>query len=318
MNKKFYACCIVIFILIQILFAALVVYAAETGFNDITLGNFKIHSVIPKTDTEVPKVVAKPLSKVSNPSGAGRIEEDKEAAQPLLKNKISTDKVSTNKSGKKIYSKKTLPFKSDKISYHQKKINKTNSINSLTKKTSSIILKEAKNNKANNTSFDKKNFTLSDYPQKYNFSNKIEQKKDIKEPNFLNLISSLFFVIILILIVGVIYTKLRGINPTAILAGKFNEKNINKFNLLSTTTLGQGKNIHLVEINGKQLVIGSTVNNINLLTEIQPEDIDKDIKKEDFCEKNSFVDEDIFNYLDPENYMAGHPEIYKEYLEDDK
>jgi flagellar biosynthetic protein FliO len=41
----------------------------------------------------------------------------------------------------------------------------------------------------------------------------------------------------------------------------------NKFKILSSTTLGQGKSVHLVEIKGKQLVIGCTNNSINILTE---------------------------------------------------
>ncbi|MGD9579780.1 MAG: flagellar biosynthetic protein FliO [Vampirovibrionia bacterium] len=41
----------------------------------------------------------------------------------------------------------------------------------------------------------------------------------------------------------------------------------NKFKILSSTSLGQGKSIHLVEIRGRQLVIGCTNNSINILTE---------------------------------------------------
>lgn len=40
-----------------------------------------------------------------------------------------------------------------------------------------------------------------------------------------------------------------------------------KFKILASTSLGQGKSIHLVEIKGRQLVIGSTNNSINILTE---------------------------------------------------
>lgn len=41
----------------------------------------------------------------------------------------------------------------------------------------------------------------------------------------------------------------------------------NKFKILSSTSLGQGKSIHLVEIRGRQLVVGCTNNSINILTE---------------------------------------------------
>lgn len=49
-----------------------------------------------------------------------------------------------------------------------------------------------------------------------------------------------------------------------------------KFNILSTKSLGDGKYIHLVEVKGKQLVIGSTDNNISLLTEFKDKDIQAD------------------------------------------
>lgn len=39
------------------------------------------------------------------------------------------------------------------------------------------------------------------------------------------------------------------------------------FKILSSSTLGQGKSIHLVEIKGRQLVIGCTSSSINILTE---------------------------------------------------
>ena len=44
------------------------------------------------------------------------------------------------------------------------------------------------------------------------------------------------------------------------------------FKILASTNLGQGKGIHLVEIKGRQLVIGSTNNSINILTEFSEYD----------------------------------------------
>jgi flagellar biogenesis protein FliO len=134
---------------------------------------------------------------------------------------------------------------------------------------------------------------------------------------------------LLIFIFAWVYAKVKGINPTAILTGKFSEKDLNTFNVLSSSTLGQGKDIHLVEINGKQLVIGSTTSNINLLTEISPEDVEKlkDKKhKHKIDEKNDTVElpeeEDIYyesiddeDFIDSEFYSSKYSEVYKEYID---
>jgi len=148
------------------------------------------------------------------------------------------------------------------------------------------------------------------------------------ENSFLKTFSSLSIVLLLIFIFAWVYARVKGINPTAILTGNFSEKNLNKFNVLSTSTLGQGKDIHLVEINGKQLVIGSTNNNINLLTEIPPEEIEKLKGKSpklhdneldeplDFSEEDEFCYEAIEDeeFMDPDCYSLKYSEVYKDYI----
>ena len=154
--------------------------------------------------------------------------------------------------------------------------------------------------------------------------------------DFLRAISSLFVVLLLILAFAWVYARVKGINPTAILTGKFSEKDLNKFNVLSTSTLGQGKDIHLVEINGKQLVIGSTNNNINLLTEIPSEEIEKLKEKRHQTQNDEntniddieFPEEDDLYYesledaefMDADFYSSKYSKVYKEYLnkKDDK
>jgi len=156
---------------------------------------------------------------------------------------------------------------------------------------------------------------------------------------FIKAVASLSIVILLIFIFAWVYARVKGINPTAILTGKFSERDLNKFNVISSSTLGQGKDIHLVEINGKQLVIGSTANNINLLTEIAPEEIEKlkekkqKLKKEKSAEHIELPEEDEMNFepievdLDSENsenddgflssdyYASQYSDVYKEYIE---
>ncbi len=180
--------------------------------------------------------------------------------------------------------------------------------------------------------------------------------KNIKTKNegndFLRAFFSLSVVLLLIFVFAWIYARVKGINPTAILTGKFSEKDLNRFNVLSTSTLGQGKDIHLVEINGKQLVIGSTASNINLLTEINQEEIEKlkehknnsaneaseeniesskyteaeDAENVDVLPEIELPDEENFYYesleneefeefMDSQYYPFKYSNLYKEYLD---
>lgn len=58
-----------------------------------------------------------------------------------------------------------------------------------------------------------------------------------------------------------------------------------KFKIVSSTSLGQGKSIHLVEIKGRQLVIGCTNNSINILTEFGDFDAFVEENAEEISEK---------------------------------
>lgn len=133
---------------------------------------------------------------------------------------------------------------------------------------------------------------------------------------------SLLIVIGLIFLFAMLYNKLRGINPNSLLSGKLQGMDINKFKVLATSALGQGKLIHLVEINGKQLVVGSTNNSINLLTEISTEEMAKLQAKaagreviEDESEPDYPDEPDEMEYTEPESYSAKYSRVYKDYLE---
>ena len=79
---------------------------------------------------------------------------------------------------------------------------------------------------------------------------------------------SLFIVIGLIYLTAWAYKKLNVLNEKT-LVEKTKKLDLNKFNVISTQTLGPNKNLHVVEINGKYLVIGSTPNNITLIKEFE-------------------------------------------------
>lgn len=59
----------------------------------------------------------------------------------------------------------------------------------------------------------------------------------------------------------------------------------NKFKIISSTSLGQGKSIHLLEIRGRQLVVGCTNNSINILTEFG--DFDEFVDEQRGVEKST-------------------------------
>ena len=229
-----------------------------------------------------------------------------------------------------------IPIKSQKISKKSNKIQKNNKETKIINEKKIKINEKALNEKnLNTTEFDKKNYVenLSTYLDNDDnlFSENSSEIKHQKELNNYDYIIrpsvSLGIVLFLILIFAWIYTRLKGINPNSLLTGKFSDMDMNKFKVLASSSLGQGKIIHLVEINGKQLVVGSTNNNINLLTEISPEDMEKlqtkaktnsEIEnkdtKVDISNDNPVLDNE-FDEIEPDSYSARHSDLYKNYID---
>lgn len=92
------------------------------------------------------------------------------------------------------------------------------------------------------------------------------------EPNFLSVLISLVIVIGLIYITGIIYTKLNIAGAQSV-KNQFKNNKLDKIVVLSTTQLGQNKNLHIVEINDKKILIGATSNSISLIKELSDEDL---------------------------------------------
>lgn len=84
------------------------------------------------------------------------------------------------------------------------------------------------------------------------------------EPNMLSIVFSLLVVIFLIYITGLIYTKLNIAGATAV-KKQLKNYDLSKVVVLSTTQLGQHKNLHVIEINNHRLLIGATPESINLI-----------------------------------------------------
>lgn len=100
-------------------------------------------------------------------------------------------------------------------------------------------------------------------------------KTNIHEPNFLSILFALLIVICLIYITGLIYSKLNIVGARTV-QKQLKNYDLSKVIILSTTQLGQNKNLHVIEINKKRYLIGATPTSINLIKEI--EDTSKSVK----------------------------------------
>lgn len=93
-------------------------------------------------------------------------------------------------------------------------------------------------------------------------------KTQSSEPNLMSIIFALFFVIFLIYITGIIYSKLNIVGAKAV-KEQLRNAELNRAMVISTTQLGQGKNLHVIELNEKRYLIGATLNSINLIKELE-------------------------------------------------
>ena len=92
-------------------------------------------------------------------------------------------------------------------------------------------------------------------------------KTHANEPGGMSIIFALLFVIFLIYITGVIYSKLNIVGAKTV-QNQLKNCDLNKAVVLSTTQLGQGKNLHVIEWNNKRFLIGVAQDSINLLKEL--------------------------------------------------
>ena len=102
--------------------------------------------------------------------------------------------------------------------------------------------------------------------------------KNSYEPNYFGMILGLFLVVALIYLTGFLYQKLIKTNIVS------DEVYLNKAQIISTTSLGQGKNIHVIKIGNSACLIGATQNNITFLKDIELSELKKEGKAND---KNS-------------------------------
>lgn len=102
-------------------------------------------------------------------------------------------------------------------------------------------------------------------------------KTNAHEPNFMSIIFALVFVVALIYITGLIYSKLNIVGAKTV-QEQLRNFDLNRAVVISTTQLGQGKNLHIIELNNQRYLIGATLNSINLIKELG--EVKKEVKKQ--------------------------------------
>lgn len=126
-------------------------------------------------------------------------------------------------------------------------------------------------------------FSLSD-----SVSPELEQslKTHSNEPNFMTILFALIVVIGLIYITGLIYSKLNIVGARTVQA-QMKNYDLSHVVVVATTQLGQGKNLHVIELNNKRYLIGATTNSINLIKELG------EVKKDESLNAEKPSEEDI-------------------------
>lgn len=89
-------------------------------------------------------------------------------------------------------------------------------------------------------------------------------KSSSYEPNYFSILLSLVFVIFLIYVTGILYTKLNKVGVKTV-RNELKEASDIKPVVLSTTPVGHDKSLQVVEINGEKLLIGVSQYSVNLI-----------------------------------------------------
>ncbi len=87
------------------------------------------------------------------------------------------------------------------------------------------------------------------------------------EPSMISVVLSLIFVVLLIYLTGIIYAKLNkvGFKTLKRQQGDFAKSHVS---VVSTTQLGNNKTLHVVELDGKRMLIGASSSTIQLIKDL--------------------------------------------------
>ena len=88
-----------------------------------------------------------------------------------------------------------------------------------------------------------------------------------QEPNLISVVFSLLFVVLLIYATGIIYSKLNKLGLDT-MKKQMGSANSSKVAVISTTPLGSNKTLHVVELDGKRMLIGASASSIDLIKDL--------------------------------------------------
>lgn len=111
-------------------------------------------------------------------------------------------------------------------------------------------------------------------------------KTHTNEPGFMSIVFALAVVIGLIYLTGLIYQKLNVVGAKTV-QSQIKNYDIGRVIVISTTQLGQGKNLHVIELNNKRYLIGASQNSINLIKDLG------EVGKEQVVVENVPTEQDI-------------------------
>ncbi len=88
--------------------------------------------------------------------------------------------------------------------------------------------------------------------------------KSSYEPNYFKMLFGLFIVIGLIYFTGIVYQKLTKVKLNQ------DEDELFRIDLITSSSLGQNKSLHVIKVNDEYCLIGASQNNISLLKKLEP------------------------------------------------
>lgn len=88
-----------------------------------------------------------------------------------------------------------------------------------------------------------------------------------QEPSLVSVVLSLLFVVLLIYLTGIIYAKLNKVGFKTL---KKQQGELGKYqvSVVSTTQLGNNKTLHVVELDGKRMLLGASTSAIQLIKDL--------------------------------------------------
>ena len=87
------------------------------------------------------------------------------------------------------------------------------------------------------------------------------------EPSIISVVFSLLIVVLLIYLTGIIYSKLNNVGYKT-MKRQQNDLSKTHVSVLSTTQLGNNKTLHVVELDGKRMLIGASTGAMQLIKDL--------------------------------------------------